>query len=853
MGVESPAVAAEAAPPRVDAASAMPQRAGEVGAGAASAAGRREPEVGAASPAAPPTTRSATAAGASASPAAGSASPAAASAPAATGPPVVLRTSYSFGARLVEGQEAGEGSDGEDAAAATAARASRAAAKDDSLRKEAAEELGELFSLRRPRDAASGFGSGLKNVAKGVAAGAVSLVAAPVVGAAQGGVAGGFKGAGAGLIGAVVLPVAGVATGVAQVVRGVANTPEAIRSRSQGATWDDTTRTWVEKESTDRGLAMFDPELRRQGLEREARNKEKAKGGWAAGWKSAFGGKDALKAPAEGEDAAAAAAAPVDVSPLAEGVGARAPQPGGRGAAAEDGGRAARGPVASAAGAAAEVLGAEDSSAGAAGASAASPAPSAPPTRSTRAASGSVPAPEPSSSARAAAPAAPDFSSRDPYLLLGVSRDATAAEIRKAYFALARTAHPDKHPNDPQAADRFQRLSQAYQILSDPSKRARYDAGEEDSAGPGDFADGAEMFAALFGAERFEHLVGELILAGAMREDPEALSADGEGGVAVNRSQATAAATLEKRQEERVAHLADNLKALLRRHVEGDVAGFRASMQAEAVELASASYGDVMLRTIGRAYDQAASAQLGGVFAGTWAATRAKAHTIKTQMDAMGIALRMQSAQQKALRLAAMESDALDAAAKAREWVRKQEEAEKSAAKPAGEGFSAAARPTGEGSSAAASAGESAAARAAAPFIESAVKAAREAGLQRAALEEATLPVVLDAMWAANQLDVQATLRAVTKRVLREEGVPPAELKARAVALKELGAIFKAAAQAAGSDERIAAARKARQASGTSEERKKAAAEAKERIEAAMQAVVDKKVHEEEERMNKEA
>lgn len=791
---------------------------------------------------------------------------------------MIVRTSYTFGARLVAGQEVspGVGSDGDeadgDAVAATAARASRQAAQDDALQKEAVEEFGQLFSLRKPKDAASGLGSGLKNVAKGVAAGAVSLVAAPVVGAAQGGVAGGLKGAGAGILGAVILPVAGVATGVAQVVRGVANTPEAIRSRGQGATWDETTRTWVEKESSERGLATFDPELRRQGLEREARN-AKASGGWGAGWKLGFGSAKTVEEGDKGQGKSDAAPA-VHVSPLASGVGAGAAAgSGGRGGSSgAEGSRAATKGEAheGGVGKATEDANAAETAKAAKATGPSSSSPRAAPGAASASASASASAPAAASGSSASAPprpppsgsrahasgaaSAPDFSSSDPYALLGVSRDATAAEIRKAYFALARTAHPDKHPDDPQAADRFQRLSQAYQILSDPSKRARYDAGEDDPAAGGDFADGAEMFAALFGAERFEHLVGELILAGAMREDPDALSADDEGGVSVNAGRVggkDASDSLEKRQAERVAHLADNLKALLRRHVEGDVGGFRTAMQHEAVELAATSYGDVMLRTIGRAYDQASSAQLGGVFAGTWAATRAKAHALKSQIDAMGIALRVQKAQQDALRLAARESDALDAAAKAREWVVKQEELEKAAAAPAATLSSPAPSASGAAPPPAPSP-ESRAARAAAPFIESAIKAAREAGVQRVALEEATLPLILDAMWAANQLDVQATLRAVTKRVLREEGVDAGVLRARAVALKELGAIFKAAAQAAGSDERVAAARKARQAGGSSEARKKAATEAKERIEAAMQAVVEKRVHEEEERMHKE-
>jgi DnaJ-class molecular chaperone len=72
---------------------------------------------------------------------------------------------------------------------------------------------------------------------------------------------------------------------------------------------------------------------------------------------------------------------------------------------------------------------------------------------------------------------------RDPYEILGLERSADEAAIKAAYRKLAKKHHPDLHPGDKKAAERFQELNNANDLLSDPEKRARFDRGEIDAEG----------------------------------------------------------------------------------------------------------------------------------------------------------------------------------------------------------------------------------------------------------------------------------------------------------------------------------------------------------------------------------
>jgi DnaJ-class molecular chaperone len=71
----------------------------------------------------------------------------------------------------------------------------------------------------------------------------------------------------------------------------------------------------------------------------------------------------------------------------------------------------------------------------------------------------------------------------DPYESLGVAREAKPEEIRKAYHKLAKKLHPDLNPGDKASENRFKEVASAYDLLSDPEKRRRFDSGEIDASG----------------------------------------------------------------------------------------------------------------------------------------------------------------------------------------------------------------------------------------------------------------------------------------------------------------------------------------------------------------------------------
>ena len=112
------------------------------------------------------------------------------------------------------------------------------------------------------------------------------------------------------------------------------------------------------------------------------------------------------------------------------------------------------------------------------------------------------------------------MSKRDYYEILGVSKSASADEIKKAYRKVAMQCHPDRNPGDKAAEEKFKEAAEAYEILSDNDKKAKYDRfghqafGPGANAGGGGFHGGMDMndifsqFGDIFGDEGFGGFFG---------------------------------------------------------------------------------------------------------------------------------------------------------------------------------------------------------------------------------------------------------------------------------------------------------------------------------------------------------
>eukprot|EP00245_Coleochaete_scutata_P015840 TRINITY_DN719_c0_g1_i1.p1 TRINITY_DN719_c0_g1~~TRINITY_DN719_c0_g1_i1.p1 ORF type:complete len:376 (-),score=83.30 TRINITY_DN719_c0_g1_i1:228-1355(-) len=231
------------------------------------------------------------------------------------------------------------------------------------------------------------------------------------------------------------------------------------------------------------------------------------------------------------------------------------------------------------------------------------------------------------------------------YDILGVEPTATPEQIKKAYYLQARRVHPDKNPNDPDAAQKFQTLGEAYQVLSNPQQREAYDRIGKASVQMEGMVDPVALFGMMFGSDKFEEYIGQLKMASI-------------AGLAMEGAQEDLLAKLKDAQKERESKLVTFLVERICGYGDGEKkVKFVEWAKEEAQRLAGAAIEDDsvrfeadMLRTIGWIYERRGATflsknplYLGMPLVAEW--MRQTGHAVKTQVSAAAGAVQLMSMQ----------------------------------------------------------------------------------------------------------------------------------------------------------------------------------------------------------------
>lgn len=353
---------------------------------------------------------------------------------------------------------------------------------------------------------------------------------------------------------------------------------------------------------------------------------------------------------------------------------------------------------------------------------------------------------------------------REYYDLLGVSTNATQAQIKKAYYREARKVHPDKCPDDPEAAHKFQVLGTAYQTLFDEKKRADYDKNgkpEKNSADVENDIDPHVFFNVMFGSALVEPYIGELwiattadtVMKDALVEQQHQMEIMDEPTEITSRAVLSENAKL--RQRWREIKCAVNIGNRIDSYVTGkeDAKAFADGCKKEAEKIGNGAYGATYLTTMGQTMQLEAEEYLGfqSTFLGLGghvARTKKKMNSMNNNATIVGAGIRAARVGRKAMK--DVETAQMNAEAKSKDGTNESnpentkidEEEEMRQAKAAAE-----------------------------------------------TLEE-SLPVILELVWAINVRDISQTIKKASKKLFADADMSLPDRAKRAEALQILGANF---------------------------------------------------------------
>ncbi|EPY53873.1 DNAJ protein Caj1/Djp1-type [Schizosaccharomyces cryophilus OY26] len=322
------------------------------------------------------------------------------------------------------------------------------------------------------------------------------------------------------------------------------------------------------------------------------------------------------------------------------------------------------------------------------------------------------------------------------YEILNVPVNADFTTIKKSYRRLAIRLHPDKNPNNSEEArENFQKLGEAYQVLSDPELRKRYDLyGKEGAVPEAGFADAFEFFRQLFGGESFKDYIGELNLlkelCKSMKDSSSEYKAIEDTDESKKKLQHEESLQENLLLQERIDTLCHNLVDKLSIWTETDMSepvtnAFKEKMRLEAEVLKEESFGEELLNAIGSTYFQRAKIFLESQsflgIKGLWSSLRAKGSLLKDTWSTVVSAVEVQT-----------KAEALAKAEEESNWTKEKRE-----------------------------------------------EAARE-----------LTGKVLSATWKGTRFEVQNVIRNVSDKILFDENVPQEKLLQRARALHMVGEVF---------------------------------------------------------------